>query len=331
LEDSEVEFRKIQRTSGGTFFVCLPKDWAERKGLDRESVVSVIETADGTLVINSKYNAERSSQVAMVKPSPFLDRVIVEKYLLGYDIIQVQAKDRISLPDREKVKQALSRLVGLEIVEEDHSKIVMQYLLEPSTFPPQKILRREYSIVSGVHRDAVTALLEGDLQLAENVVARDNEVNRLYFLLVRVLRTIIQNPRLSEKLGIIPIDCLDYRLAASLVESIGDHAASIGETTIKLAGEKISAELSQLIIQLHRVAYESHENAISAVFSHDVSMAESVRSEREKVKNLFNEIETAVRGLLSEVGRHLLAVASSTSRIYDNSLDIADLVMPKPL
>jgi phosphate uptake regulator len=226
---------------------------------------------------------------------------------------------------------SLRLLMARARAQEDHSKIVMQYLLEPSTFPPQKILRREYSIVSGVHRDAVTALLEGDLQLAENVVARDNEVNRLYFLLVRVLRTIIQNPRLSEKLGIIPIDCLDYRLAASLVESIGDHAASIGETTIKLAGEKISAELSQLIIQLHRVAYESHENAISAVFSHDVSMAESVRSEREKVKNLFNEIETAVRGLLSEVGRHLLAVASSTSRIYDNSLDIADLVMPKPL
>jgi hypothetical protein len=31
------------------------------------------------------------------------------------------------------------------------------------------------------------------------------------------------------------------------------------------------------------------------------------------------------------MGRHLLAVASSISRIYDNSLDIADLVMPKLL
>jgi phosphate uptake regulator len=331
LEDSETELRKIQRTSGGTFFVCLPKDWAERNGLNRGSPVSITETADGTLVINSKYNAERSPQVAMIKPSPFLDRLIVEKYLLGYDIIQVQAKDRISLPDRERVKQASSHLVGLEIVEENHSKIVMQCLLEPSTFPPQKILRREYSIVSGVHRDAVTALLEGDLQLAKNVVARDNEVNRLYFLLVRVLRTVIQNPGLSEKLGILPIDCLDYRLAASLVESIGDHAASIGETTIKLDSTKIPVKVSNLISQLHQVAYESHENAISAVFSHDVSVAESVRSEREKVKTLFNEIETAVRDLPAEMGRHLLAVASSISQIYDNSLDIADLVMPKLL
>jgi len=326
-----MDLRKIQRTSGGTFFVCLPKDWAERNGLDRGSVVSVTETADGSIVVNPKYNAERSPQVAIIRPSSFLDRVIVEKYLLGYDIIQVQAKDRISPLDRERVKQASGRLVGLEIVEENHSKIVMQCLLEPSTFPPQKILRREYSIVSGVHRDAVTALLEGDLQLAKNVVARDNEVNRLYFLLVRVLRTVIQNPGLSEKLGILPIDCLDYRLAASLVESIGDHSASIGETAIRLGGTKIPDKFSKLILQLHKVAYESHENAINAVFSHDVSVAESVRSEREKVKALFHEVETTILDLPAELGRHLLAVASSVSRIYDNSLDIADLVMPKLL
>ncbi|PVX24048.1 MAG: hypothetical protein CW691_08795 [Candidatus Bathyarchaeum sp.] len=324
-----MDLRKIQRTSSGTFFVCLPKDWAEKNGLDRGTVVSVNETSDGTLVINPKYDMEREPQVATISSSPLLDRVIIEKYLLGYDIIQVHAKDRISPLDRERVKQASSRLVGLEIVEENHSKIVMQCLLEPSTFPPEKILRREYSIVSGVHRDAVTALLEADVELAKNVVARDNEVNRLYFLLVRVLRTVIQNPGLSEKLGILPIDCLDYRLAASLVESIGDHSASIGETVIKLAGVKLDDKLSKLIHQLHKVAYQSHENSISAVFYHDVSLAESVRSEKEKVDSLFHDIETAVLDVSADVGRHILAVASSICRVYENSLDIADLVMPK--
>ena len=324
-----MDLRKIQRTSGGTFFVCLPKNWAERNGLDRGVVVSVTESADGPLVINPKYNVERTPQVAVITPSPFLDRVIIEKYLLGCDIIQVQAKDRISPLDRERVKQASTRLVGLEIVEENHSKIVMQCLLEPSTFPPQKILRREYSIVSGVHRDAVTALLEGDVELAKNVVARDNEVNRLYFLLVRVLRTVIQNPGLSGKLGILHIDCLDYRLVASLVESIGDHSTSIGETVIKLGGAKIADNLSKLILHLHNVAYGAHENAISAVFYHDVSVAESVRSEREKVESIFHEIETAILDLPADVGSHLFTVASSIRRIYENSLDIADLVMSK--
>lgn len=326
-----MNLRKIQRTSGGTFFVCVPKDWAERNGLDRGSIVSVTETADGQLAVNPKYGVERAPQVAVIKPTPLLDREIVEKYLLGYDIIQVEAKERISPANRERVKQASSHLVGLEIIEENYSKIVMQCLLEPSTFPPQKILRREYSIASGMHRDAVTALIESDVHLAKNVVARDNEVNRLYFLLVRILRTVIQNPGLSEKLVILPIDCLDYRLTASLVESIGDQSACIGEKVIKLGGAKIAENLSQLVLKFHTVVYESHENAINAVFSRDVSMAESVRSEGEKVEAMFHEIETAVRDQPAEVGPHILAVASSINRIYDNSLDIADLVMPKLL
>ena len=326
-----MDLRKIQRTSGGTFFVCVPKDWAVRNGLDRGSIVSVTETADGQLAINPKYGVERALRVAVIKPTPLLDREIVEKYLLGYDIIHVEAKERISPVNRERVKQASSRLVGLEIIEENYSKIVMQCLLEPSTFPPQKILRREYSIASGMHRDAATALIESDVQLAKNVVARDNEVNRLYFLLVRILRTVIQNPGLSEKLGILPIDCLDYRLTASLVESIGDQSACIGEKAIKLGGTKIADNLSQRILKFHTVAYGSHENAINAVFSRDVSMAESVRDEGEKVAAMFHEIETAVRDQPAEVGPHILAVASSINRIYDNSLDIADLVMPELL
>jgi len=324
-----MDLRKIQRTSGGTFFVCLPKDWAERNGLNRGSIVSVTETADGELAINPKYGVERAPQVAVIKPTPLLDREIVEKYLLGYDIIRVEAKERISPINRERVKQASSRLVGLEIIEENYSKIVMQCLLEPSTFPPQKILRREYSIASGMHRDAVTALIESDVHLAENVVARDNEVNRLYFLLVRILRTVIQNPGLSEKLEILPIDCLDYRLTASLVESIGDQSVCIGEKVIQLGSAKIAENLSQLVLKFHTVVYESHENAINAVFSRDVSMAESVRAEMENVATMFREIETVVRDQPAEISPHILAVASSISRIYDNSLDIADLVMPK--
>ena len=326
-----MDLRKVQRTSGGTFFVCVPKEWAERSGLQRSSVVAVSEMADGRLCVDPKYDVERVPQVAVVKPSVYLDREIVGKYLLGYDVIRVEAKDRISPVDRERVKQASSRLVGLEIIEEDYSKIVMQCLLEPSTFPPEKVLRREYSIASDMHRDAVTALVEGDVHLAKNVIARDNEVNRLYFLLVRSLRTVVQNPGLSEKLGVLPIDCLDYRLMASLVESIGDRSVQIAGKVIKLKGVKLPKELLQLVLRFHRLVYEAHEKALRAVFSRNVSVAESVRNERENVLSVFGEVEAAMGGLSVEVATHVLAVASLMNRIYDNSVDIADLVMPKPV
>jgi phosphate uptake regulator len=324
-----MNLRKVQRTSSGTFFVCLPKEWAERKRLDRGSVIAISETADGRLMINAEYGAEPIPQLAVVKPTPHLDREIIEKYLLGYDIIRVEAKERIGLSVRERVKQTSSRLVGLEIVEEDYSKIVMQCLLEPSAFPPEKILRREYSIASGMHRDAITALIEGDVHLAKNVVARDNEVDRLYFLLVRILRTVIQNPGLSEKLEILPIDCLDYRLVASLVESIGDQSVQVAEKAVELGGAKIVGELSQLILRFHKVVYDCHESALRAMFSRDVSLAESVKAGREKIAGVLREIELVAQAQPVEVASQVLATASSLGRIYDHSVDIADLVMPR--
>jgi len=44
---------------------------------------------------------------------------------------------------------------------------------------------------------------------------------------------------------------------------------------------------------------------------------------------VFGEVEAEVGGLSVDVATHVLAVASLMNRIYDNSVDIADLVMPK--
>ena len=321
-----MELRKVQRTSSGSFFVCLPKGWAERVGLDRGSVVAISELADGRLGIDAKYDVEPEPRVAVIKPSPYLDREITGKYLLGYDIIRVVAEDRISPDDRECVKQASSDFVGLEIVEEDYSKIVLQCLLDPSTFPPEKILRREYSIASSMHRDAVRAFVGGDLHLAGNVVARDVEVDRLYFLLVRILRTIIQRPGLSERLGVRAIACLDYRLMASLVESVGDLGVEVAEKAVELGGESLSKELSEPLLRLHDAVFGSHERALEAVFSRDIEVAESVRRERGRIEEMLSGVEE-VAGEAGGLGACAMAVAGLVGRIFDCGVDVADLVM----
>ncbi|MEM2104416.1 MAG: phosphate uptake regulator PhoU [Candidatus Bathyarchaeia archaeon] len=322
-------FRKIQRTPSGTFFVCLPKDWAERYGLNRGSVVTVSETGDGKLLIDPEYCVAPSPRITTSKPGPFLSREIVGNYLLGFDIIRVEAKENISLEMRELVKKTVSRLVGLEIVEEDYSKIVLQCLLEPSGFPPEKILRRGYTIAAGMQRDIVNALVNGDVHMAKSVIARDEEVNRLYFLLVRILRTIIQNPNLSEKLGVQPIDCLDYRLAASLVEAIGDECVRIAFKVINLEGAKLTDDLKKLIVELHGLIFEAHENALTAFFVGDVEAAEGVRSMQDKIEKVLGVIEKSATEQCLDIVSPVLAAVSTLHQIYKHSVDIADLAMPK--
>ena len=326
---SGMELRKVQRTRGGTFFVTLPKDWALKNGINQGSFVYVSITPNGRLIIDPQYNLRSRPSTIKIKPSPYLSREIIGKYLLGFDTIHISAKDRITIKEREIVKETVSRLIGLEIIEEDHANIVIQCLLQPAALSPEKILRREYLISSGMLRDSVLSLLHRDTQLAKSVIARDNEVDRLYFLAVRTLRTIIQNPRLSEKIGISPIECLDYRLTASLIESVGDQASQIAEHSIWLKGAEMPEGVITSMRSLQRHVSEAYQTAVTAFFSRSVSLAESVRDKKEEVKKLCEEAESACATLNAETYQRIISVISLMNRIYDHSVDISDLTIPK--
>jgi phosphate uptake regulator len=325
------ELRRVQRTSSGTFFVCLPKSWAQRCNLKRGAVVGISEGANGKLVIDAKYGSELLPKTVILESGPLLDREIVANYLLGVDVIRVQGKERIGFEVREAVKSTVSGLIGLEIVEEDKSGIVLQCLLEPSGFPPEKILRRAYAIAAGMHRDVINAFVEGEIQLAKSVIARDNESNRLYFLLVRILRTIIQNPGLSEKLGVGPIECLDYRLVASLVEAMGDECVRIAQKTVELKGAKPDKELGKLFTDFQTVCFEAHEKALTAFLTADIDLAEKVRDMRKIVEKEFACIEGLAQAQSIDVVPRILAIASFLRQMYEHSVDISDLAVPRGL
>jgi phosphate uptake regulator len=321
------ELRRVQKTATGTFFVCVPRAWADKHDLKKGALVALNETSGGELFINPKYNAEPSPRVTSLVAGEFLGREIISRYLLGFDIIRIEAEKRIDIELRRVVKATAGSLVGLEIVEETYSQIVLQCLLDPSGFPPEKILRRNYAIVAGMNRDAINSLVDGDLQLAKSVIARDDESNRLYFLLVRILRTIIQTPGLSEKLEFTPIDCLDYRLAASLVEAIGDSSVQIAQKTLELEGAAIREELRKTFVEAQSTCYDAHEKALKAFVNKDRATAENVRNLRSRIGLLFASIEKAAKEQSIEVVPHVLAVASFLLQIYEHSVDLADLVV----
>lgn len=320
------DLRRLQRSTSGTFFVCLPRDWSEAHGLKKGTLVALNEDADGKLFIDPEYNVEPSPKSTSLLVGPYLGREITGHYLLGSDIIRIRAKERIDYDTRSIVKSAVSSLIGLEIVEENYSQIVLQCLLEPSGFPPEKILRRNYSIVAGMHRDVVTAFIGGDSQLAQSVIARDDENNRLYFLLVRILRTIIQNPRLGQKLGLSTIECLDYRLAASLIETMGDSCVQAAEKTLELQGARPLDDMKKLLSDLQTACYEANELALKSFINKDIAAAESIRKMREKVQTISLNIEKIAQDQPLEVVPHILAMNAFLKQIYEYSVDLADLV-----
>jgi len=93
---------------------------------------------------------------------------------------------------------------------------------------------------------------------------------------------------------------------------------------------KLGGGVSQGLLKVHNAVFNAHENALKALFSRDSGLAESIRNERGKVKGLIREVETLAK---KEQDVNIIGIVVSAletlGRIYELSVDLADLVMPK--
>ena len=73
-----MDLRKVQKT-GGTLFVSIPHSWSAKNGVDKGSLVSIIQTDNGRLILDPQYELKRNIEEAVVTPSPYLKRELIGK------------------------------------------------------------------------------------------------------------------------------------------------------------------------------------------------------------------------------------------------------------
>ena len=324
---SQLELRKLQRTPDGTYLVTIPKAWAKRVGLGPGSVVSYEERQDGRLLLSPKIDEERASLEVVLDASPSVRREIIERYLLGYDIIRVQAKDSLSPEIREEVRRTTKRLVGLEVLEEDSRRVVLQCLVEPSLLNPERILRRLEMLSMPMQLDAVQSFVSSNDEMSKGVVERDEEVDRWYFLLVRLVRAAIADTYLLEKIKVSSVDCLDYRLLASYIETFADYSVTIAENT--QAKLPVPKEEQMLLEKIGSAVNSMYKDAVGSVLSRDLKLASSIAPRFKEAKRQLAEAEAKVAGSSRPLVNHLVAVIIALNRMCEISVDISDLTITR--
>ncbi|MHA1712517.1 MAG: PhoU domain-containing protein [Candidatus Ranarchaeia archaeon] len=309
-----VELRKLQKTGGATFFVTLPKRWILQHGLVAGDLVQLLKQPGGYLLITpldpkrngsgaSSFQKELGSQigemgiegrVVHLNSSSSLDlaRDILDYYMQGVDVIRIMAQPpkRLSTQHRHIVKFLSQKLVGVEIIDEDQHSITLQCLINPTTLPLPTVLQRTYKLASSMHLEATQSLVHLDQDLAHAVIIRDEEVDRLYFLAVRQLRTLISDPVSASRAHITPLQALDHRLLAKYIETIADHATSIATIALRIHSlfrthlrkqvkEKqfsLPKDIVDTLIDLSRQAETRLAKAFTAYWNHDTDMAASL-------------------------------------------------------
>ena len=230
----------------------------------------------------------------------------------------------ISIEDREKIRTSMRRLVGMEIVDEDSSNVIVHFLLDATTLSPEKILKRMSSIALGMFRDTLNTLTSDDKIVLQTMANRDDEIDRQYFLLVRLIRSTMVDKKLANALNLENIDILDYRIAANLLETAGD---TIVELANSLTGLSLMPFDIKKIYDVAKEIEKIHQKSIEAFISHNRSLAIEAIVLHRKYHKKISEIRSLLE-IKKQTSIDLFDIVYSFDRIARCWNDIADLVKP---
>ena len=317
--------RRLQRI-GSSLLVSLPKEWVDANNLEKSSQVE-IETGQDSISISANKEIRPTKELQISYPLPKEENIVADitgAYLLGYDIIQINSKTTIPGEDREKIRNSMRRLVGMEIIEEDASHINMQFLLDATTLNPEKILKRMSSLALGMYDDVSSGLILDDKSNLQTLSNRDVEVNRQYFLLVRLIRSTLVDRRLANVFNLENIDVLDYRVAANLLENAGD---SIVEISNFIYNSSLSKEYSNKIFKVVKDFNTLAEKSINAFTKPDRLLAIEAISLHKKYEKNLNSLKTSF-GNKKDIPIDFLDLLYMFDKIAQSWADVVDLVKP---
>ncbi|MDQ3836150.1 MAG: phosphate uptake regulator PhoU [Thermoproteota archaeon] len=323
--------RRLQQI-GSSILVSLPSMWIKSNNLKKGSIVPLHINRDNSISIfpSQDDSAEMIKELTIPYSSVSMDMLVNQVYggyLLGYDMITIKASLQISFEDADRIKKAIRKLAGLEIVDEDGFHITAQFLLDADALDAEKILRRMSSIVGGMYRDMVEAIkLKQNSSIFKVISGRDDEVDRQYFLLVRLIRSAMMDQKLATKLNLSNIDILDYRIAANLLESAGDYIVDLANA-IDLSHIKAVDE----IVEAGVIVEKMHEKSVAAFVNKTRSESNTIIKMYDDFTKIINSIKRSVHSKDLDSTVAVLNLIYSMDKMARCWVDVADLVKPMHL
>lgn len=328
--DRLVETRKVQRSGRGSTVVSLPKDWVARAGLKPGDLVALYFQADGSIVISP----ELAGSPARLKATVEIDakrperttRQVIAAYLEGRGEIELRSRGDIPPAMRQQIHESVRKIVGLEVVDEGPDRIVLVDLASPSEFPLARGLRRMHMITRAMQDDAMAALLEGEPGRVQAVLARDDEVDRLYWLVFKQHHLVLRDPRFAAKLETTAEKSLGFMLAARIFERVADHACTIARSAADLRGA-LPKSIADGLGDASEQALGLLDRAFQCFIGDNAAEAHEVIDSVKPFENRVSALRESIGGLKGRQAVALAYVLESIERTGAYATDIAELAV----
>ena len=231
-----METRKVQLSGGTTYTISLPKSWAQEHGIDAGATLSLYPNRDGSLLIESEIDRSTETWSATVDVSTDSDNAIRQRiqalHAVGFDRVTLVDKTGHSTERRALIEDTVMGLSGFELLEAGDTRIQLTNLIDAENVDVRKSALRLRLVMLGMHRDAVNAVLDDDETLAQRVIDRDSEADKLFAMITRHFRRALTNLREVEKLEYDRDELFEYYYVSRQFERVADHAEKIARFTL---------------------------------------------------------------------------------------------------
>jgi phosphate uptake regulator len=327
-----MEVRKVQFTGGSSYVLTLPKDWIDAEKIKKNDSLGVEVQPDGALLITRHSEQEpmqrtKEFDLAGITEPAYLFRLLIGAYISGYTFIVIHSQQRLPPFVREVVRNFTQMTIGQEVVEETDTEITLKDLLNPAEMPFDNTIKRMFMIVKAMHEDAITAIRLQNQALAKDVTARDNDVDRLHWLIARQTNMILSNAALSRKMAVSPVMALHYFTISRIIERIGDHAERIVNIAQPILAKGIDPEILKKIAKASELSVAIFDRSIVSFFNNDMKKANHNIESMRVLKTLSEEINSMVLKQETADAIALGYINESVKRAGEYAADISENVI----
>ncbi|MFX0038750.1 MAG: PhoU domain-containing protein [Promethearchaeota archaeon] len=273
-----IETRKVQKTGGSSYIISLPKVWIDKHGIKTKDTLGILSQPDGNLLITPQIDSEKIIKtkeliVDEFKDDNFFFRILIGAYIMGFSKILIKSSKKFEPFIRDCINNFTQIAIGPEVVEESNNFIVIKDLLNPTEMPFEKTIKRMYILVHDMHFDSVKALETGDKNLAEEVIKRDNDVDRLHWLIGRQSHIALRDIILCQKMGLTLEQANHFQQISRFLERVGDHAVRIAKNVLLIDYNKVEKNLIKNILVASKLALDLLDKSLDAWLQKSILLA----------------------------------------------------------
>ena len=228
--------RRAQRTGGSSLAVTLPKSWTDAMNVQAGTPLRFADLGGGRLQISLATTDPGRLPVpeplrieATDLPPHLLSRLLIGSYVVGQDHVRIVARGGLPESQRQEIRGLASRLLGMSVVAESPEEVDVQNFVDPTRYPLSRILDQLVRLLAAEIRSCRTALSRRDPRALADLPGQEEEVDRLYLLMVRQLLIASDDFQVAREIGVESHHYqIGYRVVVKMLEEVGDLLADIG-------------------------------------------------------------------------------------------------------